>query len=186
MKKLVLLLLLILSNSMLYSKFDIEAYKLFLENNKDMTVEQLLKIYPAGNFLEDAPTDFNKSEFGNEIASKYSLTPYEVSLINKHGFMVSERMNYPTFIHSFWDIFIKDMPVYISSDAILQALHFSFNKILVKFEYTHIIPNLDSALSKIKNELSLLKTNNKPEIYKKAVNDADVYLTVAHKLLTGE
>jgi hypothetical protein len=38
----------------------------------------------------------------------------------------------------------------------------------------------------MKNELALLKTNNKPEIYKKAVNDADVYLTVAHKLLTGE
>jgi hypothetical protein len=186
MKKLVLLLVLILSNSLLYSKFDIEAYKLFLENNKDMTVEQLLKMYPAGNFLEDAPTDFYKSEFGNEIASKYSLTPYEVSLINKHGFMVSERMNYPTFIHSFWDIFIKDMPVYISSDAILQALHYSFNKILVEFESQYIIPNLDSALSKMKNKLYLLDKQNNPYIYEKALNDADIYLTVAQKLLTDK
>src|SRR5690606_5643601 len=106
----------------------------------------------------DAPTDFYGSEFGNEIADKFSLTPYEVSLINKHGFMVSERLNYPTFIHSFWDIFIKDMPVYISSDAILQALHFSFNKILINFEDYHIVKNLDSALRKIKDEMYLIDT----------------------------
>ncbi|MFA5513204.1 MAG: DUF3160 domain-containing protein [Candidatus Kapaibacterium sp.] len=183
MKKLVLLIVFILSSTLLFSQFDIEAYKEFIEKNKDMSVEQLLQMYPAGNFLEDAPTDFYGSEFGNEIADKFSLTPYEVSLINKHGFMVSERLNYPTFIHSFWDIFIKDMPVYISSDAVLQALHFSFNKILINFEDYHIVKNLDSALRKIKDEMYLIDTNNKPEIYMKAVNDADIYITVAARLL---
>src|SRR5690606_12549936 len=148
MKKLVLLLVFILSSSVLYSQFDIEAYKEFLEKNKDMSAEQLLQMYPAGNFLSDAPTIFMKSEYADSISQKFSLTDYEKSLINKHGFMVTERLNYYTFMQAFWDVYNKDLPVYISSDAILHALHYTFDRILIDLEYRILIPHLDSALTK--------------------------------------
>jgi hypothetical protein len=150
-----------------------------------MTVNDLLKEYPAGYFLSDATTDFLSSDYANDIKSKFSLTDYEISLINKHGFMVSERLNYYTFIHAFWDIYQKDMPVYISTDAILHALHFSFNGILRDIEKYGLAVRLDTAVNMMKIDLSKRKIENSPEIFNKAINDLDVYLTVTQNLLTG-
>ncbi len=166
-----------------FAQFDIEAYKEYLNSHKDMTVEGLLQEYPAGNFLSDAPTDFMKSEYADSISLKFKLTDYEKSLINKHGFMVSERLNYPTFLNGFLDVFKKDIPVYLSSDAMLHALHFSFDKILYGFESSVLYSHLESAIKKMKMNVAIVAIDNSPQIYKKAVNDLDIYLTVTQKLL---
>ncbi|MCO5251909.1 MAG: DUF3160 domain-containing protein [Candidatus Kapabacteria bacterium] len=95
-----------------------------------MSVDELLEMYPAGAFLKEANTDFMNADYSKEIDSIFTLTDYEKALISKHGFMVTERLNFPTFIHAFWDVFIKDMPIYISADAMLHALHFTYSSIL--------------------------------------------------------
>ena len=183
MKKFITLIVFILCSLSLSAQFDIEAYKEYLKTHKDMSVDDLLKEYPAGKFLSEAPTDFMKSEFADSISLKFALTDYEKSLINKHGFMVSERLNYYTFMQALWDVYNKDMPVYISSDAILHALHYSFDNILISFEDQILSKKLISALSKMKINLKSLSAGNVSEIYTKSVNDLDVYLTVTEKLL---
>lgn len=167
------------------AQFDIEAYTNYLSTHKNMSASDLLLEYPAGNFLETATTDFSKAQYSDSIKSKYKLTNYEISLINKHGFMVSERLNNGTFIQALWDVYQKDLPVYISSDAILHALHFSFDKILLNMELYCIEPQLDAALGKMKSEVANLKIANAPAPYSKAVNDLDIYLTVSQRLLLG-
>ena len=182
MKKFILFFL--LGATTTFAQFDIEAYKEYLNSHKDMSVEGLLQEYPAGNFLSDAPTDFMNSEYADSISLKFALTDYEKSLINKHGFMVTERLNYPTFIHAFWDVFKKDMPVYLSSEAILHALHFNFDNILIMFEESSINNNLQLAIQKMKNKVYWKGYfEYLPDIYKKAFYDLDVYLTVTQKLL---
>ncbi len=50
-------------------------------------------------------------------------------LIKKNGFMVSERLfKYSSFGDAFLDIYHKDLPVFVSTDAILHAFHISYDR----------------------------------------------------------
>ncbi len=173
---------LILIQSIAIAQFDIEQYKEYLKTHKDMTFDELIKEFPAGYFLKEAPTNLDEAEYGDSISIKYKLTNYEKELISKHGFMVTERLTYPTFHHAFKDIFYQDMPVYISSDAILHALHYSFDKILESIENKLLISALNSVLIKIQNQIKNLSEQSTDSLYQLAVNDFDIYITIARYL----
>lgn len=183
MKTIILALSLMLISNSLYARFNIDEYKKYLLSHKDMTVEQLLDEYPAGYFLKTAPTSFSGTHYADRIDMEYKLTAYEKSLISNHGFMVSERLNYYTFMQAFWDVYNKDLPVYISSDAILQALHYSFDNILIEYETSLLLKKLSSALEKMKTQLGTMSATGSPTVYKSALYDVDIYLTVTLKLL---
>ncbi len=182
-KFLVSLSFMLISTSISTAQFDIEAYKEYLKTHRNMSATQLMNEYPAGVFYEDAPTDFHKSQYADSVKLAFNLTNHEIDLISRHGFMVTERKQYPTFINAYWDIYNKDLPVYVSADAILHALHFSFSLILADIESRYISVQLDSALSLMKAELANQVRNNPPELFDLALNDVDVFLTVAKKLL---
>lgn len=183
--KVLIVTFLIFIQSIAIAQFDIEQYKEYLETHKDMTFDELIKEFPAGYFLKEAPTNLYEAEFGESISNKYKLSNYEKELIAKHGFMVTERLTYPTFHHAFKDIFYEDMPVYISSDAILHALHYSFDKLLQSVEEKEFIDRLKDILLKIYNEIENLSKKSDNEEFQKAINDLDVYITTARILLAS-
>ncbi len=185
MKKILPVLLYLLLTSSLTARFDIEDYKTYLAAHQDMTVSGLLQEYPAGYFLKEVPTDFLSADYAESIDINFKLTDYEKHLISKHGFMVSERLDYYTFMQAFWDVYQKDMPVFISSDAVLHALHYSFDEILIMYERRMLVEELSTALNKLKNSLKSKSSPDAPEVYVKALDDMDVYLTVAQNLLKG-
>ncbi|OYT14906.1 MAG: hypothetical protein B7C24_15885 [Bacteroidetes bacterium 4572_77] len=97
--------------------------------------------------------------------------------------MVSDRLNYYTFIHAFWDIYNKDLPLYISSDAILHALHYSFDSYLQEIEANKLFGYLNDGLKKMKNYSTNFSNTVDSEEYENAMKDLDLYLTIALKLL---
>ena len=105
------------------NQFSIEAYKQFLNSNQNLTTSQLLDMHPAGVFKGDLNLQPQDALYFDSISIKYNLTDYEKSLVKKNGFMVSERLSMHTFGEAFFDIFQKDMPVFVSTDAILHAFH---------------------------------------------------------------
>lgn len=165
---------------------DVDAYRQFLEEHKGMTAEDLLKMYPPG--LYDAEVDLNvkDAEYFEEINSKIGLTKIENDLLKKHGFMVTERLSYETMWKSFRDIFKNDLPVFISTDAILHSVHMSYDAILKDMENYVIIDNLAKILSEMHQELPSLKSKYAefPDM-ERMLRDYDVYLTVALSLLHG-
>ncbi len=165
-------------------KFDLSAYKLFLSTHQNMGADQLRMLHPAGTFEKEAVTKFSTALFADSIVKKYSLTEHERSLIEKHGFMVTERKKYPSFGSAYDEIFHNDLPVFVSTDAILHAIHMSYDAILKDVEERIIIAKLDSLLEKLHHQL--LPLSVKYEAYpamKQMLRDADVYFTVPRKLL---
>jgi len=114
----------------------------------------------------------------------YNLTDYENSLIQSNGFMVSERLSRSTFGEAFLEIYQKDLPVFISTDAILHAFHRSYDRILEHVELGYIIPNLTSLLQVMHSYINVLNSSygSNPEMLR-MLQDVDVYLTIARKLL---
>ncbi len=165
------------------SNFSIDAYKQFLQTHQNMESDQLMQMHPAGNFIGDLNLSVTDARYFDSIAIKYGLTEHEISLIEQNGFVVSERMNKISFGESFLEIFHKDLPVFVSTDAILHAFHISYDRILKDAELGFLIEKVKSLLLELHSNQSLLFTNYgaNPEMMT-MLKDVDIYLTVPLKL----
>ncbi len=187
-KNIVLILLLLFISSIAYpqssAQFDLTAYKQFLNAHQNMDADQLRVIHPAGSFAKEARTKFSTALYSDSIQKKYALTSYEQSLIETHGFMVTERLKRQSFGATYGEIFRNDLPVFISTDAILHAIHMSYDAILKDVEERILIAKLDSLLAKLHAQLPVLTVRyEKYPAMKQMLLDVDLYVTVPRKLL---
>jgi hypothetical protein len=163
--------------------FDVQAYKTFLQNTNTMTSAELRALHGAGVFAAQVPQS-NLPSYFDTINQYYSLTPYETSLLKNNGFVVSSRLSKPTFIGALSDIYNHDLPVYVSSDAILHAIHMSYDAILMDVEQQLLIPWLDTMLMQMQAQVPVLASRYASnDAMSTALKDLDVYLTVPRKLL---
>ncbi|MEW6193979.1 MAG: DUF3160 domain-containing protein [Bacteroidota bacterium] len=168
--------------------FNISNYKTFLAENQNLTYSQLTDIYNAGLFEKSVtPFDYKQVLYMDSVEIKYNLTAYEKDLLSRHGFMVTERVSNNDFIYQFLEIYHKDLPVFISADAILNAFHKSYDLILKNVELSYLIPKLIEFLDLIHSQIPQLETkySGNPGLLQ-MLYDVDLYLTVARYLLNNE
>ncbi len=148
-----------------------------------MKTEDLTNLHAAGYFKNKICFPINV-KYLDSVSIKYGLTDYEQSLLREHGFVVTERLSQPSFFASFVDVFHKDLPVFITTDAILHALHASYDNILKKVEICSLIPRLKKLLYKLKNNEGNLRTKyGSDSLMLVSLKDVDLYISVALKLL---
>ena len=121
--------------------FNPQTYFQFLDANRDLSAEAMLERYGPRQayykgFLPESPL----SEFAylDSIALKYGLTADERELLRVNRFVVTERLRFGSFGEAIFDVFQKDLPVFLSADAVLHALHCSFDRILCDVELQEI------------------------------------------------
>ncbi len=166
------------------SSFDINTYQQFLLEHKNLTSQQLAEMYPAGKFERRADINMDSVLYLDSIRIKYGITDEEFALLQDHGFFVSERLSKNSFGEAFTDIWEKDLPVFISTDAILHAFHRSYDVILKITELDLLAPKLDSLLGMLHDEIIDLEgVYNKDSAMSQTLRDVDVYLTVPLILL---
>ena len=166
------------------SQFDLDQYVQFLEQHKNMAQSQLLEMHPAGIFNKEVTTSWNSALYHDSIEIKYNLTDYEKTLLNKHGFVVTERLQSGGFGIQFLDIWEKDLPVFISTDAILHAFHLFYDKMLMQVESGVLIDRVTDLLLQMHTSLPDLDAKySANEAMDQMLKDVDIYLTVAILLL---
>ncbi len=127
--------------SLTYSQsdeFDLDQYINFLSSHQNMSTQELLQMYPAGTFLSNINDEYQSAIYFDSIDIKYNLTDYEKSLINEHGFMVTERLSKGSIGQILLDIHHNDLPIFVSTDAILYAFHVSYDRISKRCRTRHI------------------------------------------------
>src|SRR5690606_5569348 len=62
-------------------------------------------------------------------ASNLALNEAETQRLAENGFVISERRRFPSFVHGYETIYAEDLPVYLSADSILHAVHRSYDEI---------------------------------------------------------
>ncbi len=165
-------------------QFDINAYKSFLSAHKNMTASQVLTEYPTPLLRKNISPAKNIA-FLDSIILKYKLTKDEQDLLASNGFMATERCSAYSFQDLYNDVWTKDLPMCITTDAILHALHLSYDDILKETESWILVMELESALDDM--HLKALPTlvaryGNQPAM-RAELQDVDVYLTIARSLL---
>ncbi|MDE3058194.1 MAG: DUF3160 domain-containing protein [Bacteroidota bacterium] len=165
------------------SQFTIESYESFLSSHQNLTPDQLAALYDAGRFLSNTSANFSGAAYFDSIDAHDALTSGEKSLLGEHGFVVSDRLRKNSFGEAFSEIYHDDLPVFISTDAILHPLHMSWDAILKETELGILIPKLETLLTELHAQLPSLAAKYPPAGMKPSLNDVDVYLTVSLFLL---
>jgi hypothetical protein len=164
--------------------FDLQAYQNFLAAHRDLTAGQLLAMYPTASFRDKIAVDVKTVAFLDSIDRVYKLTSDELALLQEHGFVVSERLSRLSFGQAYLEIYQNDLPVFISTDALLHALHKSYDAILQDTELGVLIPRLRELLMRMYGAWpSLANTYAGKPVMQTMLNDVDVYLNVALRLL---
>lgn len=110
--------------------------------------------------------------------SNLGLTQAELAQLGEKGFVITDRNSFPSFTYGYASIYGDDLPLYVSADSILHALHRSYDNILKTIERDSIVPELEALLSGM--SASLAASSHTGALRK----DLDVYLAVAQSLLT--
>ncbi len=162
------------------------SFKPVVAAGKDMTLEQFLAAHtPADAVKPITPTtDPLTAKNMDLVDQKLTLTQGEKDKIKANGFVVSDRLQRDTMAQALLEVFQKDLPVVVTTDAILQALHASYDDILKTLEQFALLGIIDDALGKAQGALTALDVGTAPDALL-AKQDADLYLTVARSLLAG-
>jgi len=116
------------------------------------------------------------------------LNPAELEIFLKNGFVVSERLGDRSFAETFFKLWHADLPVFISTDAILQAWHRTYDAMLEELEETQLYAAVEALLGGLAGQCAAAATEipaGNP-VLRESLQDADYFLTVARSLLTGQ
>lgn len=156
---------------------DLQRLSANLDAARSATAESLL----SEHALEFAPLSYDPSsaEFLDSIqGSALALNDAELSKLGSNGFVISTRQAFPTFVNGYAAIYSEDLPVYVSADSILEALHSSYDELLKVTEESALIPKVRSILDQAHAALSGYQ-------HSPGAQELDLYLAVARALLSG-
>ncbi len=160
-----------------------QIFDKLLEKHKDLTFDQMkLKAvkprdYPAG--LDFDPT--TAAHF-DTVKTKLALTPAELAMFKKTGLVSVDQNKRHSFASAYFQIYSADLPVLVTTDSVMHALHKSYDDILMDMEMSIFTDTIRKVLGDSHAKLSApYKDGEVPQ----SVMDVDLYLTVARNLLEG-
>ncbi len=152
------------------------------ENNVEDTLKAILaQSAPAPKVLaRGAHWDGNSEPlFLSKVNERFRLTADERRALGKNGFFASDRMVADSYGSAFHDVFQSELPVFISMDALFQAVFAAHDGLLADIEAGRLLP----ALSELLARMSCALPDAAKSYPEETAHDLDVYLTVARMLL---
>jgi len=113
------------------------------------------------------------------------LTAAELARFKANGFVVSERLGHESFGKVFYELWHNDLPVFVSTDAILQAWHRTYDAMLQEVEETYLYNAANLLLEGMAGQISTVDGAVGGGVLRDSLRDADWFLTVARSLLAG-
>lgn len=165
-------------------QFSLEQYKQYLDAHKNMSGEQVLAEHPAVLFNRTLAKKPQNVKWLDSVIIKYNLTGDEQAMLLKNGFMVSERLARPHVTAVLGDVYHSDLPVFVSSDAILHAVHMSYDDILKATEKYELYPLFLGAMQSAASQIPMMDmAYENVAAVQPMLRDVDLYITVTLKLL---
>jgi hypothetical protein len=120
------------------------------------------------------------------------LDSTERAVFRRNGFVVSQRIGatgpYPrknSFAGIFYALWHDHLPVFISTDALLQAWHRTCDALLEETEETYLFGSLQTMLDGMAQQVGPASVEIGINELQNSLRDADYFLSVARSLLAG-
>jgi hypothetical protein len=113
-------------------------------------------------------------------ASPLALTSAQLAKLTENGLVIAKERKFPSFVYGYKSIYAADLPVYVSADSILYAVHHSFDKVLEVVEQQYLVRELGSLLTGVRESLAASSIDEQTK------RDVDLYVAVAKSLLDAK
>ncbi len=110
--------------------------------------------------------------------SALALNESELATYRAKGFVISNRQSYPDFFYGYKTIYAADLPIYVTADSVLNALHRSYDDILADVERSYLADTLNQLLAGIRGQIAAASISDV------AKHDLGLLLGVAAGLLS--
>lgn len=110
-----------------------------------------------------------------------ALNDAELAVLAERGFVITPRLQYPSFPYAYSAVYVNDLPVFVSADMVLEAVHRSYDAILMTLETAVLAPRVERLLASMRARLASGGHGLDPAV----AADADFYLAVAASLIAG-
>jgi hypothetical protein len=117
----------------------------------------------------------------DEVLAAASFAPSARTQLAQKGFVIDGKGIVPSFAAGYAQIYMADLPVFVSTDMVLEAIFRSHDKILQTLEKGALRPQLAHLLSSIRQSLIASASTLSPEV----ASDLFFFLGVAVSLLNG-
>ena len=82
------------------------------------------------------------------------LNAAELDILSKSGLAISARQSFGTFFMGYVGIYANDLPLFVSADSVLHAVHRSYDTILKGIEESALQPGLQAVLDGMRTALA--------------------------------
>ncbi|MCI0380002.1 MAG: DUF3160 domain-containing protein, partial [Gemmataceae bacterium] len=113
----------------------------------------------------------------------FRLNDQELAVLKDKGFVVSERRGSHSFTDLYYRLYVRDLPVFITSDSMLHAWHRYFDRMLESLENDYFRPAFKQMLGAMAKEIPAAQKEYGDGPLAEAVRDVDFFLAVARNLL---
>jgi hypothetical protein len=115
----------------------------------------------------------------------FRLNPAELAVFRTNGFVVSQRMERRTMVDAYYDLYTDDLPVFITTDSILQAWQRTIVTMLAEIEETCFHLTLSNIVTSMSAQVPALWAQGSSTAMADGILDADYFLAVAKSLIHG-
>jgi len=112
-------------------------------------------------------------------SSGLALSDVELSVLRDHGFVISDSKVFSSFTSGYISLYAAHLPLFVSADSVLYAIHRSYDQILEELETSILRVELAALLDSMRAQLGATSITD----WGAARADADLYLAVAKSLL---
>jgi len=158
-------------------------FERLLAESADLTYDELIAQFPQREYLDRLSFDPAEIPFYEEAVKQLKLTDAEQQLLRQQGFVSVDHQQQYSFGSLYYAIYTRDLPVLVTTDSILHALHRTFDDLLMEIEQTFLTASLQEVLQRCQSELQ--KQRTALSSLRKNCEDVDLYLAVARNLLLG-
>jgi hypothetical protein len=113
-------------------------------------------------------------------ASRLGVSAGEQQALADNGFVISARQTFPTFFYGYKAIYADHLPLFVSVDSVMHAVHRSYDAALTNVELNLFLSTLKSLLAGMHADLA---SGTGADLAAEVRADVDLYLTVARQLL---
>lgn len=159
------------------------SFEALLEANQDLTADRMLASLPERTYRNKLGFNPRKAADFKRVDEALQLTDAELKQLDTNGFAIVDHDKNYSFGSMYYAIYVQDLPVLVTTDSILHAMHRTFDDILKELEVHALSPTIDAVLARTHAALgeAAAQRSDVPDYYA----DVDVYLTVARNLLAG-
>jgi len=119
-------------------------------------------------------------------AEQQPLSQAQRRALSAQGLVVLEERAFPSFGDAFYDVFVNDQPLFVTSDAMLHAFHKSFDQLLQDLEEQYLTSLLAALLrdgaAGVRDIRSAL---GRDAVVAQAADDVELLFEVGRELLKG-